>query len=350
VHPWVVEQRGGERVFFEMARMWPSADLFVLFHREGAIPADLSPRLRTSFLQRLPLPREGYRATLPLLPRAVESLDLSSYDLVISSSSGWAHGVATEADAVHVSYVHSPPRYLWGLPAPTTSGRVAQRVLSPVFDRLRDWDRRAMQRPTRVLANSRTTAGRIHATYGREATVLFPPVDVQHFRALSRQPDGTVVYIGELVPYKRVDRVVRACMMLGVPLRVVGDGPELKALKELAAGADVEFVGRVSEDERDRQLTRASVLAFGGIEDFGIIFVEAMAAGLPIAGIRDGGLAEIAADGGAAFAKEASAEGLAGAIERCLAHPEEIAAAELACRFDTPVFRRALIEHVEGPV
>ena len=122
VHPWVVEQRGGERVFFEMARMWPSADLFVLFHRKGAIPGDLSPRLHTSFLQRLPLPREGYRTTLPLLPRAVESLDLSGYDLVISSSSGWTHGVATGTDAVHVSYIHSPPRYLWGLPAPTRSG------------------------------------------------------------------------------------------------------------------------------------------------------------------------------------------------------------------------------------
>jgi len=350
VHPWVIELRGGERVFFELARMWPEADLYLLFHRDGAIPPDLMPRLRTSFLQKVRLPRRSYTATLPLLPRAVESFDLSSYDLVVSSSSGWAHGAIAAPGSSHISYMHSPPRYVWGLAAPTAAGRLAQTMLSPLFNRLRDWDRRAALRPTRLIANSHTTAGRIDAIYGREAPVLYPPVDVEHFMRLERAPDGCVTYIGELVPYKCADRVVRACMLLGVPLRVVGDGPERKRLEELATGADVTFAGRVSDAERDFFLSRASVLAYGGVEDFGLIFVEAMAAGVPIAGIRDGGLGEIAADGGAAFAEQASAEALADAIECCLRRPGDYTAPELAQRFDTSVFRAGMREHVEALV
>jgi glycosyltransferase involved in cell wall biosynthesis len=201
-----------------------------------------------------------------------------------------------------------------------------------------------------MLANSHTTAERIRNAYGREAEVLFPPVDVDHFSRLPRQPDGSVIYVGELVPYKRVDRVIRACMMLRVPLRVVGDGPERKGLEELAAGADVTFLGRVSDHERDDYLSRSSVFAYGGVEDFGIVFVEAMAAGVPIVGIRAGGLAEIATEGGAAFAEEASADGLAHAIECCLAHPQDYTSPESAQRFDTAKFRVALLNRARAAV
>ena len=350
VHPWVVEQRGAERVFFEIARMWPEADLHVLFHRNGAIPSDLMPRVRTSFLHKVPVPRHSYRASLPLLPRAIESLDLSAYDLVISSSYGWAHGAIKRDDAMHVAYMHGPPRYLWGAAAPTRAGRAAQTFLLPLFDRLRTWDRGAAGRVTTMLANSRTTAERICDTYGREASVLFPPVNVEHFMALDRRPDGSVVYVGELVPYKRADRVIRACMMLGVPLRIIGDGPERRHLEEIATGADVTFLGRISDAERDHYLSLASVFAYGGIEDFGIVFVEAMAAGVPIAGIRDGGLAEIASHGGAAFADMPSAEGLADAIECCLSRPAGYADPELSRRFDTSVFRTGLLDHIEALV
>ncbi|HLF71279.1 MAG TPA: glycosyltransferase [Dehalococcoidia bacterium] len=350
LHPWLVETRGGEKVFFEIARLFPEADLFLLFGRRDAFPADLAPRIRTTFLSKLPIPRGGYRALLPLLPYAVESIDLSAYDTVISSSSGWTHGALARDGATHVCYMHTPPRYLWGAPPPTGASRLLAPVLTPLLQHLRVWDAAAAARVQRLIANSRATAQRIQQRYSRHASVLYPPVEVDRFAAIPRQPAGYALYVGELVEYKRVDLVVQACMLLGLPLRVAGDGPERARLAALAGDADVRFHGRVSETKRDELLGGASVFVHGGVEDFGMTFVEAMAAGVPLAGPRAGGLAEVGEQGGVSFATDESAEALAQAVARCLESPAEYTAPELARRFDASHFREAFVREVEAAV
>lgn len=344
VHPWLVEVRGGEKVFFEMARALPHADLFLLFGRIDRLPSDLRPRLKaTTFLQALP--KRAYRASLPLLPLAVESLPLHGYDLVLSSASGWTHGVLLDDGALHVSYVHSPPRYLWGTPPPSRAARLAGPLLQPVLHYLRLWDVIAAARVDQFLANSETTAQRIARRYRRSARVLPPPVDVERFLRLEWKPSGYALMVGELVPYKRADRVIAACARVPVPLVIVGDGPERARLERLADGKQVTFAGRVNSAELDRLLAGASVYVHGGVEDFGIATVEAIAVGVPVAGINTGGTAEIGRHGGVALA-EPSDEGLAAAIARCLDAPHEYSSKERALRFSSEAFRLSLIERL----
>ena len=345
VHPWLVEVRGGEKAFFEMLRAFPGADPFLLFGDLTQVPADLRDRRwRTSLLQ--PFPRRAYRATLPLLAAAAESLPVSSYDVVVSSSAGWAHGVRHGQAAVHMAYVHSPPRYLWWERPPSSLGRAAAPALRPLLRRLRAWDRRAARRVTALLANSHTTASRIARCYGRAARVLHPPVAVERFLDLPRRPRGYALLLGELVPYKRVDRALRACALAGVPVKVVGDGPERGRLERDAPGR-VEFLGRQPDAAVDALLSSASVYIHAGVEDFGIATVEAMAAGVPIAGINRGGTAEIVAHGGGILAEERD-EALAAAIVRCLDQPAAFAARDEALRFGAGAFRAQLRQQVEG--
>lgn len=353
VHPWLVEVRGGEKVFFEIARALPEADLFILLARKDRLPPDLRPRLRgTSFLQLAP--KRLFRATLPLLPVAAGRMRLEQYDLVVSSSSGWSHGVRVGEQTVHVSYVHSPPRYLWWERSPTLAGRLAGPLLGPLRGWLRRWDARAAAGPDLMLANSQLTAERIRRYYHREAHVLSPPVEVERFLGTPWAPQGYAISVGELVGYKRVDRAIEACHRAGVPLRIVGDGPQRAALEGLAADRDVRFLGRIPDRELERELAGASVYVHAGIEDFGITTVEAMAAGVPVAGINAGGTAEIAGHGPVELA-EPDVESLAAAIRRCLDAPDAHSDREAARAFSGEAFRaglfdalvRALSERVE---
>ncbi len=334
-----MQVRGGEKVFFELARAFPHADLFLLFGEASRYPADLRSRIRTTWLQKFPMKSAGYRSLLPLLPHAVDSIDLGSYDMVISSSSGWAHGLRPRADAHHLCYMHTPPRYLWGSQAPGRLAGGAQRLMAPLMEQLRRWDVAASHRVSDFVANSETTARRIFDSYRRSADVIYPPVDTERFLRLPREPRGYALYVGELVPYKRADLAIEACRLLKMPLVIIGDGPEMNALKRQAAGADVRFLGRAPDDVRDEVFSGASVLLYGGIEDFGIVFVEAMAAGVPIAGLRAGGLAEIGAAGGVSFSEQATAAGLAEAAARCVEAPALFTARDAARRFSIDEFR-----------
>ena len=314
VHPWVVNVRGGEKVFFEIARALPTADLFVLHCRTERLPSDLRPRLRAvSFLQG-PARVVPYRALLPLLPLAASSLDVRAYDLVVSSSFGWAHGVSVAEDAMHVCYMHAPPRYLWG-EAPI-GGSIVRVALGPLLPPLRRWDLAAARRVDAFIANSGATAERIRDRYGRDARVVHPPVDVGAFATLPASPDGYALCIAELVPYKRIDIAIDAARRLGLELVIVGDGPLRGTLEARARGAKVRFLGRVPDRELIRVVEGAALLVHPAVEDFGIVMVEALASGRPVVARRAGGALELDGMTGVFLVESDASDAFADAMDR----------------------------------
>jgi glycosyltransferase involved in cell wall biosynthesis len=232
-----------------------------------------------------------FRPLLPLYPHAVESFDLRGYDTVISSSSAWAHGVLVDPGAVHVCYCHNPFRYAWTEREATLRARhpLVRPVLRLLLNRWRQWDWIAAQRVDRYVANSRVTAARVRRYFGREASVLYPPVELGRFHP---GPVGEhYMVLAELMAHKRIDIAIEAFNRLGRPLTVVGDGPELRRLKRLA-GPTVRFTGRVSDERAAALLTSARALVVCATEEFGIAAVEALAAGRPVIALGEGGVRE----------------------------------------------------------
>ena len=310
VHDWLDTWRGGEQVLAEIVRLYPDADLFALVDfLPDAMRARLrGKRARTSFLQRLPGARRYFRFLLPLFPRAIESLDVSGYDVVISSSHAVAKGVRTTSGQVHVCYCHTPMRYAWDLreqylgPLGLASG-LPGALAGRVLDRLREWDRQASSRVTYFIANSGFVRDRIARCYAREAVVIHPPVDVGFFTPGEGAPEPAArdyyVAASRWVPYKRMELIAAAFRDLpGRRLVMAGDGPEATRVRR-AAGPNVEFVGEVPR-ERLRELLRgARAFVFAAEEDFGILPVEAQACGTPVLAYGRGGSLETVRDGAA---------------------------------------------------
>lgn len=321
VHEWLTIPGGSEQVVLELLDMFPQAELFASIYDPEPWPPEIKERtVHASYLTRLPGARSHYQRLLPLMDRAYRAFDLNDFDLVLSSNHAFAKNVRVPPGAMHVCYCHTPMRYAWqeDFLEGEAMGRVARLVLPPLLGRLRRQDLRGADSPDVFVANSRHVAQRIAHHYGRSAEVVHPPVDVGHFLSLRREPRDFYLVFGRVVPYKRVDLALAACARLGLTLKVAGDGRALAAVKASApAGADVEFLGRIDDDERDRLLTEARALLFPGEEDFGIVPVEAQAAGVPIVAYGVGGGGETVLDGhtGVLF-DEQTVAGLAGAIER----------------------------------
>ncbi|HWT23159.1 MAG TPA: glycosyltransferase [Solirubrobacteraceae bacterium] len=299
VHDFLLDLRGAERVLAEICTAWPQADLFTAVYDEDGTEGRFAAREPvTSFLQRLRPTARSFRALLPLYPRAIESLDLRGYDTVISSSSAWAHGVLTDAAAVHVCYCHNPFRYAWSERDATLRARnpVTRAPLRVLLDRWREWDRVAARRVDRYVANSEVTAARIRRFLGRNATVLHPPVETTRFHPGAAPPGDHYLVLGELVAHKRVDVAVRAFNALRRSLVVVGDGPELRRLRRLA-GPTIRFAGRLRDPEVAALLAGARALVVPATEEFGIAAVEALAAGRPVIALREGGVLESVEEG-----------------------------------------------------
>lgn len=303
VHDWLVSQRGGENVLVQLADMFPDAPIYTLVHRRGCVDPILERRtIVTSFIQRLPGAPEQFRRYLPLFPRAVESWDLSKYNLVVSTSHCVAKGVRVSRRQTHVAYIHTPMRYLYDqlphyLPpyAPRAAAPLARLVTWP----LRRWDIRSARRPGQLIANSAFVAARIQRVWKRTARVVYPPVDVDFFRgtrAVAADAKIRFLVVSALVPYKRVDLAVLACRRLGQPLDVIGDGPERGRLEALA-GPDTRFWGSLNRDALREKYAHARALLFCGEEDFGIVPVEAQAAGCPVIALGRGGARETVVDG-----------------------------------------------------
>jgi glycosyltransferase involved in cell wall biosynthesis len=349
VHDFLVDVRGAERVFLALCDLFPHADLFTAVYDEEGTEGRFAERtVHTSFLQRLRPNARTFRALLPLYPSAMESLDLRGYDLVVSSSSAWAHGVIPDEDAVHVCYCHNPFRYAWNARQETLAARgpVGRAALGAVFQRWRQWDWIAAQRVDAYVANSQTTRRRVARYFGRDATVLHPPVEVDRFTTAA--PGGAYVALSELMPHKRIDLAVRAFNALRLPLIVIGNGPDARRLRRLA-GPTVSFAGRVSDAEAARLLARAQALVVTATEEFGIAAVEAQAAGRPVIALREGGVRETVREGvTGAFYERPEVDALVEAVRSFDALAVDPAACVASAkRFDTANFRRGLTAVVE---
>jgi glycosyltransferase involved in cell wall biosynthesis len=345
VHDYLVHVRGGERVFDVICDAYPEGDIYGLVYNAAAMrPMSVLQRrgVRTSFLQRLPRASESrwFRAYLPLYPFAASSLDLRGYDLVISSSSAWAHGARLDPRAVQVCYCHSPFRYAWSHYDELIGRSPAQAMLlGPLMQAVRRWDRRASSHVDRYVANSEVTRGRIARYYGRESTLIPPPVELDRF-SLSPETDDYYLVVSALVPYKRVDIAVEAFTRLGLPLLIVGDGPE-RARLERAAGPTVKLLGSLSDAEIARLYSRCRALIFPSQEDFGIVPLEAMASGRPVLAYGAGGALETVRDGlTGRFFGEQTADALTDAVRKL--RPESFEPAAIrrhAEQFGVPAFQ-----------
>lgn len=315
VHDFLLDLRGGERVFLALCDLFPQADLFTaVYDPRGTEGRFAHRRVHTSFLQRLRPNAGSFRRYLPLYPYAMEALDLAGYDLVLSSSSAWAHGVLPSEDAVHVCYCHNPFRYAWNAREATlrAHGPVVRAGLGAVLQRWRQWDWIAAQRVDSYIANSDTTRRRIARYFTREAEVVYPPVEIERFAPAG--PADHYAVLSELMPHKRIEIAVRAFNALRRPLVVIGDGPDARRLQRLA-GPTVRFTGRVSDTEVARLLASARALVVTATEEFGIAAVEAQAAGRPVIALDDGGVTESVQDGRTGVFYEApTPEALAEAI------------------------------------
>lgn len=294
VHDWLTGMRGGEKVLEALCELFPDADLFTLLHIPGAVSGTIEKRrIKTSFIQRLPFAKKRYRLYLPLFPLAVEGFDLKGYDLVISSSHCAAKGVIPGPNALHISYIHSPMRYVWDMYG-EYFGKT--RGLSGLLIRLfahylRLWDSSSSRRVDFFVANSNHVAKRIMRYYRRDSSVIYPPVDVSRFSIAERAPGDYYLIVSAFAPYKRLDIAVEAFNTLGKRLLIAGTGQEEKRLKAMA-GKNIEFLGWKSDTEVAELYRNCRALVFPGEEDFGITPVEAMACGRPVIAYGRGGALE----------------------------------------------------------
>lgn len=319
VHDWLANYGGAEHVLWALHELFPEAPVYTLVYNPDRLPEKFRELdVRTSFLQKIPGAKTKYQAFLPLMPVAVEQFDLTGYDLVISSSHACAKGVITRPETLHVCYCHTPMRYAWEFYHEYLEreqvGRLKRLLIAPIMTKLRLWDFASAQRVDHFVANSRAVADRIRKHYRREATVIYPPVDTERF-AIGPKEDFFLI-VSRLVGYKRVDLAIEACNRLELPLVIIGDGSQRAALKQLA-GSTITFLGRQPDEVVADHLSRCRALLFPGEEDFGIVPVEAEAAGRPVIAYGRGGALDTVIDGetGVLFAEQ-SQQGLVAAIQK----------------------------------
>ena len=334
VHYWLVGMRGGEYVLEQFSELFPQADIFTHVLDRSKISDTLARhQIFETSVAKLPGAKKHYQKYLMFMPKALEELDLRGYDLVISSESGPAKGVITRPDATHICYVHSPMRYIWDLYPEYRDGLSfpAKQVFSVTAHKLRQWDYASAQRVDHVVANSTFVAQRVKKFWNRPADILNPPVDLSRF-APNGTPEDYYLFVSELVPYKRADLAIDAFRELGTKLRIVGSGSELKQLQANAPD-NVEFLGRVPNQELNTLYANCRALIFPGEEDFGIVPLEAMASGRPVIAYGKGGILDTVVPGKTGlFFHEQSPAALVAAVKQF--------EAEMITRFDPPDIAR----------
>ncbi len=317
VHDYLNQRGGAERVFAHIARAFPEAPVYTALHDPRAT-GDLidSGRVHASYLNKLPGAGRYFRYLAPLYPRAFERFDFSEFDTIVSSTTSWAKGIRVPAGAVHICYLNTVSRFAFAYDD-YVGGLSSKKLAAPFVKKLVQWDRRASQKPTRLIANSHNVADLIARYYGRESTVLHCPVDLQRFSKGSGEGNYFIV-ASRLLPYKRVDLAIRAAQIAEMPLVVAGTGPDEKRLRRLAAESVwTRMAGYVDDAELNVLMGNALAAIVPGEEDFGLVPLEAAAAGRPAIAFRGGGALETIAEGltGEFFA-EPSAQALAGAMRR----------------------------------
>lgn len=353
VHEWLTSYGGSERVLVEVLKIFPQASLFALIHDDKNFRGTpLAGRaVRTSFLQKIPRVQKFYRALLPLMPRAIESLNLRGYDLVISLSHAVAHGAKTARDQTHISLICTPMRYAWHmqddyLRLHRLNLPLIKFATHRALSGLRNWDVSAAARADSLLAISAWTASHIREYWRRDAQVIYPPVSVERF-VPAQQRDDFYLFVARLVPYKRSLEIVRAFNLLGLPLIVIGDGPDLPKLKSLAK-ENIQILGPQPDSVVTDLMNRARAFVYMAAEDFGIVMAEAQAAGCPVIAYAEGGASEIVRDceTGLLF-HEQTAESLAEAVTQSRKmHFAPESARRNAMRFSSERFREEFLKEV----
>jgi glycosyltransferase involved in cell wall biosynthesis len=325
-HDWLTGMRGGEKVLELLCRRFPEAPLWTLLHNPNSVSSTIANRpIHTSFLQELPFSSKWYRHYLPFFPVFAETNKVSHADIVVSTSHAVAKSMVKRGRQhckLHICYIHTPMRYAWDLFdeyfGPERVGKLKSMLLfKPLLRWVKWYDRATVKRVDLFIANSSYVAERVRKCYGREAAVLPPPVDLSRFINVRREPEDWYLVVSALVPYKRVDHAIRACAGLHRRLKIVGSGPETEKLRQLATqlGAQVDFLGFVDNEGLVDYYRRAKALLFPGVEDFGIVPVEAIAAGCPVIAFKKGGILDSMTEQTATFYSEQTGDGLAEGIQ-----------------------------------
>jgi len=320
IHDWLNQIGGAENVLETLVRIFPGAPVFTSMYAPELMPAEYRLwDIRTTFMQRLPGVTTHHQAYLPFYPLAFSRVDLAGYDLILSNKSAFCHGVPVPPGATHICYCLTPTRFLWQYEryrAREGLNPALDVVLRPIVALLRRWDYAAAQRVHHFIAISTEIRERISRFYGRESTIIYPPVDISRFKPAGSPIGDYFLAGGRLIPYKRTDLAVQACSELGLKLLVYGDGRDRPALERMA-GPTVTFLGRVSWDELARLYAGARAFIFPGLEDFGIAPVEAQAAGRPVIAFQGGGALDTVIPGrtGELFCEQ-TVESLKATLER----------------------------------
>ncbi|MCJ8329128.1 MAG: glycosyltransferase [Lentisphaeria bacterium] len=294
LHYWLTNMRGGENVVEQFCKIWPDLDIFTHAYNPEAMSEQInSHSITTNFINKLPGAKRNCQKYLPLMPRAIKSFNLSGYDCIISSESGPIKGIRKPPKAIHICYCHTPMRYLWDMYDDYyLNASFSQKVaMSMCKNYLRSYDLKSADSVDHFIANSEFVAKRIKRIYDRESTVIHPPVDVDFYSQLSPEYGDYYLFVGQLTHYKRPDLAIEACTKMNRPIRIVGNGPLLSTLRK-NAGDNVQFLEKVSSDQLRKLYAGAKALIFPGVEDFGIVPLEAQAAGTPVIAYRDGGAVE----------------------------------------------------------
>ncbi|MDR1654806.1 MAG: glycosyltransferase [Treponema sp.] len=292
VHYWLVNMRGGEKVLESLLELFPGADIFTNVYDPASVSTLISSRrVYTSSVNRLPFAKKMYQKYMPLMPNALLEFNLQDYDLIISSESGPAKGVIPNPNAYHLCYCHSPMRYLWDMYHEYfgNSGMINRFFMRNMIPGLRLWDISSSNYVDRFVTNSNYVARRVLHTYNREAAVVFPPVTIERYLEIPRKPEDFYLFFGQLTRYKRPDLAIEACIKYGRKIVVAGSGMKESLKKKYEKSGLVSFPGKIQDEEIPALFSRARALLFPGIEDFGMIPVEANAAGCPVIAYRRGG-------------------------------------------------------------
>jgi glycosyltransferase involved in cell wall biosynthesis len=352
IHDHLTQDGGAERVLRVFREIFSEAPIYALVYDKKRMGKEFDEKnIKTSFLQNIPGGVKKFKWFLPLMPLATEKHELDEYDVVLSSSSALSKGVITRPDALHVCYCHTPTRYLWTdthlYIKELSHGSIVKKAVSLMLPKLRMWDRMAADRVDKFIANSKTVQKRISKYYSRDSEVIYPPVGVSKFEIFPTQEDYYLAG-GRLVPYKRFDIVVQAFNKLGIPLKIFGEGPELKKLKEMAK-PNIQFLGKVSDEEKKELYGKSLAFIHPQEEDFGLMVIEAMASGRPVIAYPKGGATETVMEGKTGtFFPDQNWESLAHTIIRFKPEeyrPEEIR--EHAAQFDTVVFKGRIKNYIE---
>ncbi|MDR2768848.1 MAG: glycosyltransferase [Treponema sp.] len=323
IHYWLVNMRGGEKMLEALLELYPEADIYTHVYDPSAVSETIRKHnVYTSYIQKLPFAKKLYQKYMPLMPNALKEWNLQAYGLVISSEAGPAKGVVPNPLAYHICYCHSPMRYLWDMYHEyfRNAGPVTRFFMKRLIPALRIWDLNSANMVDRFITNSSYVARRIARYYRREAAVVYGPADIQPYLALEREPGDFYLFFGQLVNYKRADLAVEACVRSGRKLVIAGSGSkkDLARLKKLAGGsALVSFKGRISDEEIRSLYSRARALIFPGIEDLGLVPIEANAAGCPVIAYREGGAVDTVRENVTGiFFDEQTADSLQEALDR----------------------------------